>query len=149
MAGETVLVGCKAPTGLVLNLDAYEVLSKEHGTVREVKSKIGPFTLRGNSFEVGKFPKLANGAFLANEQLEDGYVFTPVPKDFWDEWSRRNADSSLVKDRIVIAVGNKGAAEGRAREHETERGLSPRLTENDPRVRILGVRKYDGKEEAA
>ena len=148
MAAETVFVGCKSPTGFVLNLDTFEVINKEQGLVRHIP---GPktVTLKGNAFPEGKIPRLKDGAFIANEQDIDGYVFTLVPKDFWDEWIKRNAESSLVVDRLVIAAPTHDAANKRAREHEKERGHNPRLIEKDPRTRSLGVKTYDPKDEGA
>jgi hypothetical protein len=146
-SSNTVLVGCKAPNGLILNLDGYEVLSKEHGTVRRVVSDVPPVHLRGNAYPEGKTPRLKGGRFVANDQISDGYVFTPVPVDFWTEWLARNKDGSLVRDRIVIAAQTVDAAEKQARELEAERGLSPRLTEDDERVKATGVKPYDAKDD--
>lgn len=48
----------------------------------------------------------------------DGYVFTPVPADFWNEWLKRNANSSLIRDGFIKAAKTLDAARHIAREHE-------------------------------
>lgn len=134
MAGDVVFVGCKMPNGVELNLDRYEVLNQEQGTVRLVKSKVAPVTLKGNSVKFG-----------APDLSIYGYVYTPVPKEFWEEWLKHHAESSLLADGFIKPAASMNHAQGIAREHEKERGQFPRLTENDPRIKSLGVEKFDPK----
>jgi len=138
MATDTVMVGCKMPTGVVLNLTRYEILSKEHGLVQRVGEEDGSVSLKGNAVKFGQADISING-----------YVFTKVPKAFWDEWLARNASSSLLKDGYIKPAATVDAAQRIAREHEKERGQFPRLEENDPRTRSLGVKKFDAKDEGA
>lgn len=137
MAGDFVHVGCKIPSGIILNLTRYEVLNKEHGIVQRQGEELDTVTLKGTAIKFGQ-PDLSL----------DGYVFTRVPKDFWDEWMRTHADSSLLKDGFIKAAPSESAAKSIAREHEKERGQFPRITEDDPRVRNLGLKKFDPKDDA-
>ena len=138
MAGDVVFVGCKMPSGVTLNLHRYELINKEQGTVRFVRSTVPEVTLKGNAFKFGQ-PDLSI----------DGYVFTRVPKDFWDEWIKRNADSSLIADGYIKPAATLDAGAKIAREHEKERGQFPRLVDGDERTRGLKVKKFDPKDDAA
>lgn len=88
-AGE-VLVGCKAPHGLILNLDSY----RKRGDQGQVERITGTrtVTLRG-------WTRKASDP----DTTEGGYALTPVPADFWSEWFERNKDhSSLLADKIIL-----------------------------------------------
>lgn len=128
MAGEVVYLGCKMPLGVVLNLDKYEVLDERSGVVRKVISDVPPVRLKGNAHRNDK-PDLSI----------DGYVFTPVPKEFWDQWLATHADSSLIKDGFIMPAKTMDEARKASREREAERGQNPRLDVEgrDPRLRGL------------
>ena len=103
-SAEMVMIACKAPNGLVLNLDHY-VRVNEKDVVRRVPGK-RTVTLRGWSQGVG----------MPNQvQLVGGYRLTPVPKDFWEAWVERNADSSFLADKIILPPASDPHAQ--AREH--------------------------------
>ena len=132
MAGDVVYVGCKMPNGVYLDLDKYEILNKEQGTVRLVKAKIPRVRLRGNAVAFGK-PDLSI----------DGYVFTPVDKAFWDQWLLQNGECSLLADGFIKPAASLDAGKRIAREHAAEPGLNAPLTENDPRTRGIPVEAAD------
>lgn len=89
---ETVLIACKAPNGLVLDLDRYEAVDPEGRVIRTVKGA-KRVTLKGWAHAVTA-PDPAAGT--------GGYVLTPVPASFWAEWIARNAGCSLLEDRIIL-----------------------------------------------
>lgn len=111
---EMVLVGCKAPNGLILNLDSYEkIAGSQNNAVRRIFGKT-VVTLKGWAFEVGKVPDPT--------ETTGGYRLTPVDADFWDEWFKRNAESSLIHDRIILPPPPRAKAVDanvQAREHYT------------------------------
>lgn len=134
---EMIYVGCKMPNGVVLNLTSYEVINKEHGLIRRVGNEHPTVTLKGNAFKEGT-PNLSI----------DGYVFTAVPKDFWDAWLASHADSSLIKDGFIKPAKSQNDTKAVAREFSDEPGQNERITENDKRVRNLGVAKFQMDEAA-
>jgi hypothetical protein len=140
MASDMVYVGCKMPNGVILNLTRYEVISKEHGIVQRTGEELGTVRLKGNTFRQG---------FQVDTSI-DGYVFTPVPKDFWEAWLKDHADSSLLKDGFIKPALSLDAGKKMAREHEAEPGMFPRLIEGDPRTKNFDptLKSYD-KDEAA
>ena len=139
MASDVVYVGCKMPNGVVLNLTKYELLDKNSGMVRRIGDELETVTLKGNAVKQG-VPDLSVG----------GYVFTAVPRDFWEEWFLTHDDSSLLKDGYIMAPENtRKASEDKAKDHVAEPGQNDRLTDRDPRVRSLGVKKYDPEDLAA
>ena len=121
---DTVMVACKAPNGLVLDLDAYEVSERDQ-RVRVIKSKMAPVTLKGWSVPFG-IPELTTG----------GYALTEVPTAFWDEWWARNKDSSsLIEDKIILPP-HKDAI-GSARDHAAVPQMFARRKESE----MLGAEK--------
>ena len=138
MATDVVFVGCKMPNGVWLDLDKYEVINKEQGTVRLIKSKIPRVRLRGNA--VG---------FMKPDMSIEGYVFTPVDKEFWTQWMAQNADSSLLADGFIKPAATLDAGKRIAKDHADERGQYPAMIDKDPRARGLDIAKYDQKDEAA
>lgn len=135
---EMVRIGCKMPSGVVLNLTSYELVNKEHSVIRRVGDEKATVTLKGNAFRQDR-PDLSI----------NGYVFTQVPKAFWDEWKASHADSSLLADGFIIEAKSEDHSKGIAKERRDERGMFPRLVEKDERVRGLKVKTFDPKDEAA
>lgn len=139
MASEFVFVGCKMPGGVVLNLDTYEVISKEHGLVRRQEG--AKVALKGNAVGFGK-PDISI----------DGYVFTRIDREFWDQWLATHADSPLIKDGLIKAAKSEADRKPMAREMAKEPGQFDRLNAEpgrDPRTRGLKVAKYDPDDERA
>lgn len=90
MANEqVVMVACKAPNGLVLNLDKY-VPAGDRGLVRRIAGK-KTVTLKGYARSWG-----------APDTTEGGYALTPVEQSFWEAWYELNKDSSLILDKIIL-----------------------------------------------
>lgn len=150
-ANEFVYVGCKMPSGVVLHLRQNEnqgtpqmpvivTNGDEHGEVR----------LKGTSRKFGQ-PDLSI----------DGYVFTRVPKDFWEKWLALNAGSSLLRDHFIKAAATVDAGHKMAREMEAMPGQSERIAERDPKNKnrtpadlasrgaSLGVKKYEADDDRA
>ncbi len=136
-AGETIYIGCKLPMGITLDLDRVERVSAEHQAVRTIKGKMAPVTLKGDPQKWG----------VVNPLNIDGYVFTPIPLDFWMAWLAQNEDSPLLADRLIMPAKTMDAAGKIAREHEKERGMAPRLAENDPRTRDTRVKAFDQRDD--
>lgn len=111
-ASQYVLVGCKAPNGLILNLDRYERQRPDSNEVRRINSE-QRVTLLGWSHEFNKpDPTESTG----------GYRLNRVPADFWAEWSKINAKSPLIADGIILPPPSAGATQAasghsKAREH--------------------------------
>lgn len=97
MAGEMVMVGCKAPNGVVLNLDRYEITDQQSKRVHRHLG--GKQLLRGWSHPINK-PNLTEDT--------GGYRLNSVPADFWAEWFKRNADHPLIHDKIILPPPSKG-----------------------------------------
>src|SRR5579859_2600940 len=86
-SSETVVVACKIPTGLVLQLqrEVTRVEDSRDGPIgRKYWQKYGPsYTVNGPAYPVGTVPK----GFPRQPQIEGGYALTRgIPKKFWDEW---------------------------------------------------------------
>jgi hypothetical protein len=63
-----------------------------------------------------------------------------VPKDFWDEWVKKNKDLAFVREGLIFAQPNAASAEAVKRERED---LKTKLEPLDPRNTALvpGIEK--------
>jgi hypothetical protein len=84
-----ILIACKAPNGVVLNLDRYEAIG-DKGVIRRLAGET-TVTLKGWARPWG-----------APDTTEGGYALTPVPAEFWEAWLQTHADSPLLKDKIIL-----------------------------------------------
>jgi hypothetical protein len=103
LAGETVTVACKLPSGLHLRVNGQTV------------------TLRGCGHTFGNAPPGA---------ASGGYALTPnVPLDFWEAWLAINADSDVVRKGVVFSASKTVDARARAVEQAAVRsgfeGVNP------------------------
>jgi len=101
---ETVLVGCNAPNGIVLNLDKYILVNPANNAVQRMDGS-ATVTLNGWAHRWGSPDPSVQGR---------GYVLTHVDKSFWDAWFKLNESSSLIRDRIILPPHRD--ASGQARE---------------------------------
>ena len=125
---EMVVIACKAPNGLVLNLDRYELVDKDRGTIRRIPGDV-EIKLRGWSVHQGRVD-------LASEQ--GGYALTEVPADQWEKWLAANQDSPLLKDRIILGPPKQRGADSataQAAAHAEVPQMHARLLQKgDPRL---------------
>lgn len=137
-SADYVMIGCKMPNGIVLNLDKYEVTNKEQGLVRLVEGG-AEVTLKGTARAFGQPDTSINGV-----------AYTRVSRDFWDRWLAEHKDFAPLRDGFILVAKTADEQKKIAREREGERGQFPRLEENDPRTRAIGkIKKFDPKDEGA
>lgn len=135
---DTVLIACKHPAGLVLNLDQYVITHQPTNTIQRKPGK-QTVTLRGWSMPAD--PKGLRAREAAYRRLgvtqEGGYALTPVPVDFWTAWIKKNADSPLVKDKIIL--GPHADAIGQAADNEAVEPMFRPMAEDGKDTRAPGV----------
>ncbi len=124
MAAQTVMVACKAPNGLILNLDQYEK-TDDKNNVRRIDGAM-EVTLKGWS-----------RPFNAPDMTEGGYALTAVPADFWDAWIAKNAKSPLVVNKVVL--GPHKDFGGQAKDHAAVPQMFRPAREGD----VPGIRRND------
>ena len=122
-SADVVMVACKLPHGLRLEL-------LEAGETLQPKPGGQVYILKGaNSLREDK--RAALGRF--------DYAVTPIPRDFWDAWLKRNKDLEFVVKGFVFAETSTSRAQDKGKEHEKERtGLEALATEKDPRLLQIG-----------
>lgn len=132
-----VMVGCKMPTGITLELEQSVWDNKDAPGMVPVThvepSELGKVFLRGTAHRRG---------IDSPPVLIDGYRFTPVPKAFWEAFDatlglKTKRPFGPLKDGYIIVAPNQDAAEKMSRERENEPGKDDPLVENDPRTRVL------------
>ena len=96
-----VMIACKAPGGVVLNLDAYEAIG--NGNIRRIPGGVATVTLKGWS-----------RAWGTADHTEGGYALTPVPKDFWDAWLASHADFPMLADKTILPPHKAAADQAQA-----------------------------------
>jgi len=130
-ASGTVVVACKLPQGVILQLCQAE---KTHepvmgGGQRDVMvyRKVGKkYTIRGTSVAFGQIPQ-----FL----LVGRYALTSgIPEDFWEQWREQNKDSDIVERELIFAHRSMEDVEAHCRSNESLlTGLEPLDTSRLPR----------------
>lgn len=122
-SGPMVQVACKLPAGLWLELIASSPLLQPAPTGRRYYIK-GANRLREDK-------RAAQGEY--------DYAITAVPKDFWDEWYKRNESLEFVQKGFVFAAPSLDHARGQGKEQAGElTGLEALAPEKDPRVLKIG-----------
>lgn len=106
--GDMVMIGCKAPMGVILNLDHYAKAGDTQYVNRiEGDTKV---TLLGWSHPWG-----------TQDPTQWGYRLTPVPRDFWEEWLSTHKGFPMLRDKTIIGPESTSAGQtdtlGKAKEH--------------------------------
>jgi len=125
-AGDTVMIACKAPNGIVLNLDQSEKTDDRGGS--KIKRGATTVTLKGWSHAFNR-PDPAEG--------QGGYALTQVPTEFWDAWLASHADSPLLADKIIL--GPHRDARGQAVAHGAVPKMFPPADPKD----VAGIKQFD------
>ena len=131
MSTETVIVGCKLPHGIILELGY--ILGKGGEVTRGPKYQ--SFVIKGTN----------EGRQFKGEKATAGeWALTPnVPKDFWDEWLKKNGELGYVKADLIFAMPEAKSAATVVREREAlTTKLEPLDPKGDPRVKIKDVKPY-------
>jgi hypothetical protein len=123
--GDTVIVGLKSPNGIILQLQKKELVRypKRDGSMAEIEEwhpdyEKPTYTLNGNRVPFGQEPKCL---------IVGGFAMTSgIPKDFWDEWRKQNANLDLVKNGMIFAHGTEDGARSQGTERrELRSGQEP------------------------
>jgi len=132
----TVVVACKIPNGLVLQLCQKRKQREQGlGVTRDVEvfTKVGDtITVAGPAYPNGPVPK----GFKKRPDDADGYALTHnVPADFWEQWERQNAEADYVKSGMIFAFSELESIRDKARDGERlKSGLQPLDPDGDLRV---------------
>lgn len=114
-ATTTVTVGCKLPNGI-------------HMDFHTPGKPLRRFTLRGSNAS-----RVVGGFGITHD----------VPKDFFDEWMKVNAELPAVKNGFIFAMKDKESVESRAKEMAKEKTGLERL---DPKQTPKGIKVLSDKE---
>jgi hypothetical protein len=106
---DTVMIACKHPQGVVLNTDKY-VLAREGDPSSPLRK------VHGRSFKLSGWAHEYNKPDPAAET--GGYVLTPVPSDFWEEWLASHKDFPMLMDKTILPPAKVGSGLAQARDHE-------------------------------
>lgn len=133
-----VTVASAVPMNLELQLcrETTASVTGQFGSVKEtVMVKTGPIhVIRGNAYPAGTVPK---GFPKAPVMIDDTpYALTPkVDAEFFAEWLKQNAETDLVRNKLIRAHHSLDHLEGEALETKKVRsGLEPVDPEGDSRA---------------
>ncbi len=119
----TVIVGCKTPNGIIMQLSTAEKSSEPvmGGGHREVTvgRKVGvKYEIRGTSVPFGTVPKFI---------MAGGYALTSgIPEDFWEKWLEQNRDADIVQRELIVAHKSMDDVDSHCVNNETlKTGLEP------------------------
>lgn len=104
-SNSVVSVGCKLPHGI-------------HLDIRELGQPTKRVTIKGiNSLQTGLIRVSTIGGFAVTEN---------VPKEFFHEWMRRNAEHSAVRNKLIFAHDQLASVRSMGEEFEGQQtGLEP------------------------
>lgn len=120
MAADTVFVACKLPSGLIMRLFKQVKITEPvlGGGTREtsVAEMVGePVTIKGYGERKRKGIDMPSTAAVYE-------VTENISKEFMVEWFKQNAESPLVKNKIVLWDVSKDSLYSKMRENEKRRG---------------------------
>ena len=124
MANESVIIGCKLPHGLYLDLH-----DKNNNLTARVK-------LPGNA----GFTLPNKDRKFKNPDTVYGDTLTPVSKEHWDAWLKIHHDHPSVLNGSIYAAAKQEDAKAKARNHEDENVGFDKL---DPDKPEHGVKKLN------
>lgn len=131
---DVVMVGCKLPHGLIMEIPEPGTMDSINPTTGEVmkiqgrkpapvgKRYIlkGANSMRRNDKAMGQFP----------------YGITPIPRAFWERWLARYKDADFVTKGFVFAEDTMRDAQASAKEKLPElTGMEAMAQEKDPRIK--------------
>ena len=141
----TVIVACKIPNGLVLQLqrpmermeDSASGLKSRTYMVKHGKQVV----VRGPHRPVGTEPK-GFDKWRPPVQIEGGYALTHgVEVEFWNTWLEQNKEADYVLGEMIAAYATVEDATAACRERaELLSGLEPISTEEDAQGRLTDRR---------
>ena len=157
---DTVTVACNLPNGLILQLYTTEENISFLPNGREIKEmlstpdfSLGRWALNG----MADFATMAQAGrdipdyrIIKGTTPNTGYALTSgIPREFWDEWLKRNSKSPLVTGNHVYAMDTEDAAVGIARDFKNEKSGFQGLNQTGDYRVPKGPRKFDTKDQTA
>ena len=147
----TVVVACKIPNGLVLQLQhPFEKFEDtREGPTKRTYNVFGGkrYVVRGPAYPVGTLPK-GFAQYKPAPMIEGGYALTRgIPKDFWEQWLKQNEQADFVippdgaEHGMIFAYDDLDDVVAAAREQEELlSGLEPLSTDEDAQGRLTDRR---------
>ncbi len=116
-SSDRVVVGCKIPSGFVMELG-------KHGDDNYVRIQ-----LRGSNSGRTAGGKIVQLVGLEQTQNINGFGLTDVSKDHWDAWCKANKNLTPLKRGFIFALANVDEATAKAIDHSEMRN---KLEQIDP-----------------
>jgi hypothetical protein len=142
----TVYVCSKLPMSIELQLETQisRPMPGRFGmepTVVKVKSG-DIYIIRGIARAQGQLPKGYRLPRYVIEDSEGAAVTRGIPTEFWEQWMAENAETDMIKNRLVFAHADPDYLADEAREHLQEgeknagvvTGFEPLVPDRDPRL---------------
>jgi hypothetical protein len=109
MSNDTVIVGCRLPSGITLEVGYTTVVTSAGGAPYARYTKGADYqaiTLKGTNQhllvrEAGTRKILT---VLPGKRDREPYINHGVPKDFWDRWCKEHAESPLLKTGQIFVI---------------------------------------------
>jgi hypothetical protein len=106
MAKETVIIGCKLPAGLKLEIgykitpSGMQVKAPDYQTV----------TLKGWNEHTAESRRQGIQLPSAGGDLLRPYLNRGVPRAFWERWAKEHPDSWLLKNQVLFVAEDEASA---------------------------------------
>jgi hypothetical protein len=134
-SGAKVTAASKLPMRLEMQCSVKRTQMRRHqGETwqEETFFKDGPVAIiEGTAYPVGQVPD----GMRPRPRVVVGYALTPnVSKDLYDAWAKENADSALIRNKLIFAYEQRDAVEGAAKDlKDIDSGLGPLIPDTDRR----------------
>ncbi|HEV7214161.1 MAG TPA: hypothetical protein VGP33_03475 [Chloroflexota bacterium] len=116
---KTVMVGCKLPNGLRLQLRK-KLADAPAGGIGSVYQPVGdPVTLAGRN----------------SSRVIGGYGLTEVDADFMAEWMKQNEGYSPIVKGMIFVQSTPDRAADQAKEQEAVKGVSEPMSQTAPGIK--------------
>lgn len=135
-SASTVVVACKIPTGLELQLCHKTDWTEETPSGSRDRfrwDRGGPTVrIRGTAYPAGATPR----GFPERPQMAGGYALTyGVDREFFETWMEQNKLNPIVVSNMVFAFDRSNDTKAQAKEFKDIRsGLEPLNPDDDPRM---------------
>ena len=112
MSEETVIIGCRLPNGLILEVGLYERVTDSNGRQATQIRKLANYqkiVLKGwnaHSEEMRRNEIQVPAGMNTKPFLNRG-----VSKAAWEEWKKKHPDSWLIKNGILLEAKNEADAQ--------------------------------------
>ena len=148
MAKDFLIIGCKSPAGMKLEIGIQTTRKNEEGkTVTHVEKTAAYETYTIHGWNHHSYPmrvamlKSGNAPDVPHGMNTQPYLNRGVPRAFWEQWKKEHPRSWLLRNGILFEAEDEPSAAVMVKDSEKTPAVLAPLSKSDPR--ISGVTEAD------